>query len=178
MRIAPFLIGAALALSLAGPLTAQVDSSLRGEHVRLTQTGGLRVEGLLLDAGRDTLALKTSSGVVAVPRATVAHAEWQVGHRALEGLGYGALSGIITGFLLGELSGDDPPCPSGAWFCWRYSAGDKASVGAIALGTLGGLLGLAAGATIPHWEDAPGLSIKPLVRAGASGVRLGASVSF
>jgi hypothetical protein len=51
----------------------------------------------------------------------------------VQGMGVGVLIGLGAAGL-GALSGDDPPCESGTWFCWRLSAGDKALVGGVGIG--------------------------------------------
>ncbi len=70
------------------------------------------------------------------------------GKGALEGLGGGLLMGAAFGAILGFAGGDDPPCQSGTWFCWRFTAGEKAAFGAVALGAVGGLLGVLTGAGV------------------------------
>jgi hypothetical protein len=71
-------------------------------------------------------------------------------------IGKGVLIGAITGFavggFIGLLSGNDPPCPSGSWFCLRYSAGEKALMAGIPLAVCGAGIGALIGSikvTIP-----------------------------
>jgi len=63
------------------------------------------------------------------------------GKGAVEGLLVGLADGFAGGFLIGFASGDDPP----GWF--SFSAEEKGLLTGIVLGGLGGLLGLASGAT-------------------------------
>ncbi|MFD2998754.1 hypothetical protein ACFS7Z_00135 [Pontibacter toksunensis] len=69
--------------------------------------------------------------------------------RRKNSVGRGILTGAITGFavggLIGLISGDDPPCPQGTWFCFRLTAGEKAlitgipfSIGGAGIGALVG----------------------------------------
>ena len=57
----------------------------------------------------------------------------------LKGFGYGLLIGGGTGAIIGFASGDDPPG------LFSMSAEDKAGIGAISLGLLGGIIGSVAG---------------------------------
>ncbi len=66
------------------------------------------------------------------------------GSRARNGAGIGLLIGAATGAVIGFASGDDPSCSG--WFCWRFTAEEKAALGAIGLGGLGAVIGLIAGA--------------------------------
>jgi len=61
--------------------------------------------------------------------------------RALSGFGFGSLMGGVSGAAIGFLMGGDPP---NQWF--SFSAGEKALIGGAALGIVGGLVGLTAGA--------------------------------
>jgi hypothetical protein len=61
---------------------------------------------------------------------------------AWQGLKIGALSGALSGAFMGLASGDDPP----GWFSMKAS--EKALVGGLGFGVLGGLVGLPLGAAI------------------------------
>ena len=93
--------------------------------------------------------------------------------------GIGLLIGALSGAFIGLASGDDPPCSG--WFCWRFTAEEKAALGAVGLGGLGGVIGLIAGAASSgeRWEEVPlnrlRVSVAPQ-RDGRFG--LGASVRF
>ena len=69
--------------------------------------------------------------------------------------GIGLLVGAATGAVIGLASGDDPPCSG--WFCWGFTAEEKAALGAIGLGGLGAVIGLIAGAASSgeRWEEVP-----------------------
>jgi len=60
-------------------------------------------------------------------------------------IGRGVLIGAITGFavggLIGLLSGDDPPCPPGSYFCIRFTAEEKALGAGVSLAVSGAGIG-------------------------------------
>jgi hypothetical protein len=58
------------------------------------------------------------------------------------GMLFGGLIGIGGGILAGFIEGDDPPCEG--WFCWDYTAGEKATIYGVGFG----LIGIVAGAVI------------------------------
>jgi len=64
---------------------------------------------------------------------------------AIEGLGIGGGIGAATGVIIGLASGDDSCDPDGDCFL-TFSAADKAMIGGVVLGVLGGGLGLIVGA--------------------------------
>ena len=68
------------------------------------------------------------------------------GKGALQGFGIGVLSGAVTGAFLGIADGDDPR--SDGFNIMRFSAAQKAAMGAVVLGGLGGLAGLPLGASV------------------------------
>jgi len=71
-------------------------------------------------------------------------------NQALAGLGFGVASGAIVGGLMGLADGDDE-----SGFI-QFSAGEKAAMGAVAFGLIGGVAGLVIGAVsrADHWERA------------------------
>jgi hypothetical protein len=73
---------------------------------------------------------------------------------ALQGAGLGILIGALTGALIGLASGDDQ-CSGGGFFgCMvKFSAGQKAQMGAIGLGVLGGVSGAIIGAIRGHRDE-------------------------
>jgi hypothetical protein len=95
----------------------------------------------------DTLWLRSGADSVVVPLRLLQRLDVPRGSRSNfgRGLAIGALSGTVLGALAGLASGDDPPCGD-AWFCWRWSAGDKAEMGAVGFGVLGAVVGGIAGA--------------------------------
>ncbi|HUJ28683.1 MAG TPA: hypothetical protein VLW85_21830 [Myxococcales bacterium] len=92
-----------------------------------------------------------------VPTAALRRISWPSdGHPGsfggLQGAAIGLVSGVAIGALAGFASGDDPPCTSSGWFCFRYSAGFKAEVGAAGLGVIGLLVGAFVGSAIGHHD--------------------------
>jgi hypothetical protein len=73
---------------------------------------------------------------------TVSH-----GRGAVEGLALGVLGGVAIGAGIGFASGDDT-CPESSFCILRFSAGDKAVLGAIGFGSIGLGLGTLIGAVI------------------------------
>jgi hypothetical protein len=73
---------------------------------------------------------------------TVSH-----GRGALEGLLLGAASGLALGIGIGLASGDDH-CNPNSFCLFQFSAGEKATVGGLVLGTTGLALGALVGAVI------------------------------
>jgi hypothetical protein len=65
----------------------------------------------------------------------------------LEGLGIGLLTGALTGAAMGFADGDDPP----GWF--SITAGEKAAIGGLVLGGVGGLSGTFVGTVSGHREE-------------------------
>ena len=69
------------------------------------------------------------------------------GRGALQGLGIGLVVGALSGAFLGLVHGDDPPCGE-SWICFRFTAQQKAMIGAVSLGSLGGAVGSLTGAIL------------------------------
>ncbi|MEM8894885.1 MAG: hypothetical protein AAGC88_09925 [Bacteroidota bacterium] len=67
-------------------------------------------------------------------------------NRVGRGAWIGAVSGFVVGGLIGLISGDDPPCPRGAWFCLRSTAEEKAISAGTGLAIVGTAVGSAIGA--------------------------------
>jgi hypothetical protein len=67
--------------------------------------------------------------------------------QAKKGAGLGFLIGAGTGAIIGLAAGDDEPCPESTetWSifpnCWSLSAGAKAAIGGIVLGSIGAAVG-------------------------------------
>jgi hypothetical protein len=66
---------------------------------------------------------------------------------ALEGVGIGLLAGVVAGGAIGLASGDDTCEPGARDLCYDYlqTKWDKAAIGVIVLGGLGGFVGLVVG---------------------------------
>ena len=58
-----------------------------------------------------------------------------------KGILIGAVTGLVTGALIGIIDGDDPPCSSGSWICFRYSAEEKAVMTGVPLAVFGAGVG-------------------------------------
>jgi hypothetical protein len=69
------------------------------------------------------------------------------GQGALEGLAWGAVSGALIGGVYGYSQGDDE-CNDDGFCILEFSAGEKATFGAIGFGAVGALVGLLAGAVV------------------------------
>jgi len=76
--------------------------------------------------------------------------------RRKNSIGTGALIGAAAGFAVGGLiglaSGDDPPCPQYSWFCFRFTAQEKALGAGALLAVPGTVIGAVFGSvkvTIP-----------------------------
>lgn len=57
----------------------------------------------------------------------------------------GTLTGFAVGAIIGAASGDDPPCQSGEWCLFDFSAGEKAMMAGVGLGIIGAGVGAAVG---------------------------------
>jgi hypothetical protein len=102
------------------------------------------------------------------------------GQGALEGLAWGAVSGALLGGIYGYAQGDDH-CSNdnGEWCILEFSAGEKATFGAIAFGGLGGLVGLIAGAAIGSTDVYEYPTTQAVVKpVGPPGSVAGMTVSF
>lgn len=67
---------------------------------------------------------------------------------ALHGLLFGLGAGVITGGAIGLASGDDQCPPSLDWCFFRFSAREKAVLGAVGLGAMGALTGAVIGSLV------------------------------
>lgn len=93
-----------------------------------------------------------------------------------EGFLIGAGAGIVGGAIAGFADGDDPPCDE--WCFFNMTAGQKAVLLGVVFGSLGGLIGIAAG--VVHgsedvYEDSTGVAITP---GGPPGSVAGMTVTF
>ena len=95
----------------------------------------------------------------------------QHGH-ALRGAGIGFLTGAVAGAAWGLASGDDKGCPGDSWFCFTYTADQKAVIGGGLLGLIGSGVGAIIGARqkTDRWEPVV------LTRVRANTVHLGSAV--
>jgi hypothetical protein len=127
-------------------------------------------------------ATATPSGIVwrttdgeALPAAHV-HVIIQVRHGrgAAQGLGFGALAGVVTGAAVGYADGDSD-CSDGETLCFSVSAENKAFLGAILLGAVGCGVGALVGGIIGSRDEYEIVSPSPVPRVTASPVPGGAS---
>jgi hypothetical protein len=102
----------------------------------------------------DAVAVAASDGVTFTndtvllgPGQVAKVTEIRRGRGAAEGAGIGFVSGAAIGAALGFADGDDT-CESsgGEWCLFVFTAGEKAIMGGIVIGTIGGLVGLVVGA--------------------------------
>lgn len=93
--------------------------------------------------------------------------------QALKGLGVGLASGAVVGAFMGLADGDDEP-----GFI-QFSAEEKAAMGAVAFGLIGGVAGLLIGAVsrTDRWEQASLSAATPSVQLRPNG-GLGVGISI
>lgn len=141
----------AIAFILGGtPLVAQQVRPSPGKRVRVQVAGesGGRIF-TLKEVIADTLVLEglnegtqeTRIPVTSVSRLQVSEGYRSAGSRALRGAGYGLGSGVMAGAIIGLASGDDEY--AGTFFA--LTAGEKAFVGGVLLGTAGIVIGTVTG---------------------------------
>lgn len=155
--------------------SAQVPGVRVGEEVRIrSETAMGRYTVTAVNDGALTLS-DAEGSVIRVPAGAITRLDRSLGPRstgrgALRGLGIGFGVGAVSGALLGFADGDD----SGGIL--SFTAEEKAGMGAIFFGGIGGLLGAGIGAAMPgqQWERVP------LADAGHVGVTRdgGVAVSY
>ena len=153
-------------------------------HKPLTDVAMLKSgDTVTIDGDVEAIVVQTAQGVVfqsergyvplgQVTRVTQTRHALGAGQGLLIGAGIGAGVGIVMGFA----AGDDPPCEG---FClFRMDAGDKAALGGIALGMMGGLVGVIAGAVRGSdviYENGESVRVTPNGPPGSVG---GVTVTF
>ena len=136
------------------------------------------------DADTLTIRLDGRNVRVSLPRTAIARMQVSRGGRprsTLRGAAIGLGIGAVGGALLGYSAGDDrcpPGNPNEGFFGWNgclalFSAGDKAAMGAIGFGALGGLVGAVIGSRhSERWETVADpsrkltLGVRPVGRRG------------
>jgi hypothetical protein len=173
-----------LVLFAFAPLTDAITQELplqRGQRVRVTVPAiNLKKHAdMFRELRGDTLVLYSMSCSLSdVTRLDVFRGQksaWAYG------LGFGVLAGAVTGAVIGFASGSEEQGPLFSGKClFVCTAGEKAAVGAIALGAVGGLLGLWIGthARINKWEEVPLGRFRPHVVPAGRGFNVGARVTF
>lgn len=151
----------ALLIGLPNALTAQAAGPVHeGDRVRVrygSERGVFRV--VQLEAEGLVLRRSEASEPMHLPYDRVRELEIDRGPRsrgsgALRGLLWGGLGGVVGGGVIGFVSGDDE-CDPGSWCILEFTAGEKAAIGAVMLGGIGGASGIVIGALLPgrHWES-------------------------
>ena len=138
-----------------------------GEEVTLQGQYGQEVTAIGVQTAGGVVFYDRANGGMVPDGEIVRIKDVRHGRGAIEGLGIGGGIGVGIGVLVGLASGDDE-CDSetsdhgGCWF--SFSAGDKAMIGGILLGGLGGFLGLIVGAmkgsTIIYEQPSSGISVR------------------
>lgn len=157
------LVIAALAGIPSAAAVAQAAGLHPGQRVRVTsaaEAAPVRT-GVIETIDRHTLHLRTAGDTVAtaIPMASIARVQVSRGRHSkwLTGLAIGMGAGAVGGAILGGSSEDD----------LLFSSGDKAVIGAVGFGVLGGAVGVVAGALTKteRWETVPvdrvTVSLKP-----------------
>jgi hypothetical protein len=181
-----------LASGLVGPSPAMAQAAGRpalevGSRVRVTSSaeGLKRAVGGVAHLTRDSVTVRFPGGSVhdvALNGDATLEISVRRRHPVLESTGVGLLAGAGIGALIGLASGDDT-CPSGSWCILQFSAGEKAEMGAVAFGVLGGVAGLAMGWIVSKdvWEKVVparrgGPTIAPTFDGQGTGFRLSVPV--
>lgn len=140
------VLGAAVLAGAGEPATLGL-----GSKVRVKVHKEPAAEGLVVATDPETLTLSLPSGArreiawSKVQKLQVSRGKRSTGKGFLRGAGIGLAGGALAGVVTGVMAGDDAPCRD----CWfRFSAGEKATMGAVLLGgagtVVGGIFGLAA----------------------------------
>lgn len=146
-------------------------------RVRFGGSGDQVIEGSLQGIEEDDLLVISPEGTESsrIPMDQVRDLRVLRGSRnqALQGLGFGAVCGAAVGGLMGLADGDDE-----SGFI-QFSAGEKAAMGAVAFGLIGGAAGLVIGAVsrADRWERASLSALTPSVQVAPHG-RLGLGISI
>lgn len=153
-----------------------------GKGLALSEMRGQPLVGTLVASRGNTIELKAegSHQFFTVPLTSVEKLEISRGRKRGSSAGRGALTGIfiggLSGALLGLASGDDPP---EQWFA--FSAEEKALMGALGLGSTGGLVGALLGylAAGENWVEVPRESMRlDVAPLHGTGVGLSLELAF
>lgn len=175
----PFV--AALLVAAAGcthhrPL-AQVSELGVGEDVTVDVTGYGEVEVTTVATAGGT-SFRDAGGTLISPDNVARVVDVRRARGAGEGFLIAGGLGVAVGVVLGFADGDDPPCADTAWLCFRFSAGEKATLGGIAFGSLGGLIGLVVGAVRGSqfvYDNGEGVTVTATAPSGSAA---GLTVTF
>ena len=159
MKLASFVI-ALVGCTHHRPL-AQV-GEVEGE-VSVEVSGARTVDAVAVADGLGVSFVAKDGGAIASEHVTRV-VDRRHGRGAAEGLGLGALAGVVTGVILGYSSGDDE-CNEDQWCILTFSAEEKAVLAGFGLGVLGAGLGLVVGAvkgsTIIYENAETGVVVRP-----------------
>ena len=178
------LLVALIAAGLAGSvLPAQEWVSVApGQRVKINSPEA-RGTFVVQSAGLDTLVLTAPNGseTRSVPFASISRLEVSGGERSRmsgfgRGAGFGILIGAGIGGVLGFADGDDD-CAEAGWCFIEFSAGEKALLGGVVMGGLGGVIGGLVGVANPgeRWHLVP---VRRVAAGPAPGGGFAASVSL
>ena len=178
---------AALLVTAPGAAPQGLEPVAPGARVRITALGlGLvKATGTVRESSGGGLTLelddhRADPRVRTIDRAQINQLDLSVRRKRnfVRGLGIGGLTGGTLGIFAGLASGDDE-CRRGEFCIFELSAGDKAVLGALGGGLLGGAAGLLIGGLVKRdvWtavlRDETGLAIRPALGEGGRGVRIG-----
>lgn len=175
---------ALIAAGLAGSvLPAQEWVSVApGQRVKVSAPEA-RGTFVVQSAGLDTLVLTSPDGseTRSVPIASISRLEVSGGERSRmsgfgRGAGFGFLIGVGVGGMLGFADGDDD-CAEAGWCFVELSASEKALLGGVVIGGLGGMIGGIVGVANPgeRWRRVP---VQRISAGPAPGGGFAASVSL
>lgn len=176
------LLAAMMAAILTGSLPAQEVVVSPGQRVKVNSP---EAQGTFVvqSAGADTLVLTAPNGseTRAVPIASISRLEVSGGERSRmsgfgRGAGFGFLIGAGVGGMWGFADGDDE-CSGDNWCLFQMSAGEKALLGGVVIGGLGGVIGGLFGVANPgeRWQRVP---VRRVAAGPAPGGGFTASVSL
>jgi len=179
MRRLALVIGALAGIPNAAAV-AQAAALHTGQRVRVTsavEATPVRT-GVIEALDPDTLHLRHTGKAgdtvaTAIPMASIARVEVSRGRhsRWLTGLAIGMGAGAAGGAILGASSEDD----------LLFSSGDKAVIGAVGFGMLGGAVGVVAGALTKseRWETVPANRVTVTLAPGPGGrLKLGFRIAL
>src|SRR6185503_15868448 len=118
-------------------------SAVAGDDVTVETYGGESID-VKAEQAPDGLTFRTYGGGYIMPGNVARVVETRNAQGALEGLGIGALVGVVGGAALGYADGDDV-CENEGHCILTFSAVDKATIGAVVFGVIGGGIGGAIG---------------------------------
>jgi len=120
-------------------------------HVWLTLFDNSRVDGFIYETKDSSVVISNTNlienylngnySVIDLNIDNIKNLSYRNRNNVFIGMAMGGLTGILIGFPVGYLQGDDPPC-EGGWWCVEHSAESKGFAGAFS----GFMIGTGAGA--------------------------------